>query len=155
LNPMLQLWALAHAGVYRMVELRFPIQVFFPALILAWASALRRVLRPAAAAALVLVLHVVNSSAELARMALADPMVALGLFVAVDAALRWAKSDDARWLRLCGLALAFLAWSKNEGALYALAFLCAGALVWIATPKAVRRPVPRALAWCALPLAII
>ena len=153
LNPLLQLWAFAHSGELQMVEARFPIQVFAFALVLAWASALRRVLRPGAAAALVLVLYALSSSAELVHLALADQMVALGLLVAVDAGLRWLQGGGAAWARLCALALAFLACSKNEGVLYVFAFLSAGALCWRWPGRA--RPSARTLVWLALPLVTI
>lgn len=149
LNPLLQLWAHVQAGSIVHVENRFPIQAFVPALVLALAAALRRVLRPAAAGALLLCVLSTDPVALYSRDATADLMVALGLVAALDALLRWRATGAAQWLRLAALSLAFLVWSKNEGLLYLCGILAAVA----AGLRPPGRPPWRALAWLALPLA--
>jgi hypothetical protein len=95
--------------------------------------------------------HAVDSNPEVARTAVADQMVALGLLVAVDALLRWRDGGGAAWLRLGALALAFLAAAKGEGKLYVLAFAVAGALGGLAAGPP--RAALRRAAWLGLPLA--
>lgn len=154
LNPLLQVWTFAHARTLLWVEPRFPIQVFALALVLAQAAALRRVLRPGAAAVVLVLVYFVDASMELTYTATSDLMVALGVLVAADAGLRWMQSRDEAWARLFFLALAFSVGAKNEGALLVLCFFAAGAVCVLLSRSARHRPRLRLLAWAALPLVV-
>ena len=158
LNPLLQLWTFAHAGEQLHVENRLPIQGFMLALVLVLASALRRALRPALAALLLLlVVQTVSFQAHL-RAAYADGMVALGLVCACAAWLRWKESGSRTWWRLTMLSCAFLVWSKNEGLFYVmLGALVAGASAWLSrrSERGETPPLGRELAWVLLPLSIV
>lgn len=155
LNPLLQVWTFAHARELLWVEPRFPIQAFALALVLAQAAALRRVLRPGAAALLLVLVYFVDTNLELTYTATSDLMVALGLLVAADAGVRWLRSRGEAWSRLSGVALAFTVGAKNEGALLVLcAILAAGSCALLSRAER-HRPRLRAVAWSALPLVVL
>jgi len=155
LNPLLQVWAFAHARALLWIEARIPIQVFAVSLVLAQAAALRRILRPAAAAFVLAIVFFVDASTRKPCTATADPMVGLGLVVATDAGLRWLASRAEAWGRLFFVALAFLAGTKHEGALLGLCVFLGCATCALASRTALRRPAARHLAWAALPLAVL
>src|SRR5262245_54347803 len=154
LNPLLQVWAFAHARSLLWIEARIPIQVFAVALVLAQAAALRRILRPAAAALVLAIAFFVDASTRKPCTASADTMAALAFVVAADAALRWLASRRDAWARLFFVALAFLVGTKHEGALLALALLlgCVGCALLPGTR--LHPPRPRVLSWALLPLAV-
>ncbi len=148
LNPLLHLWAFAVSGRVVHVENRLCIQLFTLAALLALAAGLRRRVRPAVAAGLLLL---VVSTAPFGQVLAgyggggsADGMVVAGATLALDAWLRHRDGEGERWLLLWGLGLALCAWSKNDGQLIAVAFAAAAAL----------SPVPkRRLALALLPCA--
>jgi hypothetical protein len=155
MNPLLQWWTWLAAGRMTSFENRFPIQCFAPALILVAAGALRRLLRPALAAALLL-LVVLNQGLEVATWsALSCGIVAFGMLVAADGWLRFDASGRARDFALLAAGLAAALWAKNEGAL--LAVLFGGAIAVAAcVSKGTRARLSSlrgAWAWLLLPLA--
>ncbi|MEE8525852.1 MAG: hypothetical protein V3T72_18100, partial [Thermoanaerobaculia bacterium] len=127
LNPLLQLGTFVLASDIVHVANRVPIQGFFVALVLALAAALRRVVRPAAAAVLLWLVVSAPISRMLISKAIADHLVALGLLVIMDAWWRYRQTGARCWWRLAVVALTFTAWSKNEGLVIAL--LVASAVV--------------------------
>jgi len=155
LNPLLQVWAFAHARALLWVEARIPIQVFALALVLAQAAALRRILRPGAAALVLAIVFFVDASTRKPCTGTAEPMVALGLLVAADAGLRWLASRAETWARLFFVALAFLVGTKHEGALLGLSVLLGCATCALVSRTVPRWPRPRQIAWAALPLAVL
>jgi hypothetical protein len=157
LSPLLQCWVYALAGGIVHAVNRLPLQLFLPALAFAMAGALRLRARPTLAAAFLLLLMTGAPLADLAARAQSDVMVALGFAVALDAFARFRRTGSARWWRLCVVALALLAWSKNEGLMLALALALPAALSLrrgSALP-AVRRPRPAELAWLVLPAGLV
>jgi hypothetical protein len=150
LNPLLQLWTFACHGEITHVANRLPIQMFALALVPALASALARVVRPAAAAVLLVVVLACASTASQSRTAHSDLMVALGALLAFDAWLRWRAGAGRGWFRLAAVGLALLVFAKGDGMVYLVAI----ALAW-----ALARPVgPRigaARAWLLLPLLVL
>jgi hypothetical protein len=160
LNPLLQVWAFAHAGEITHAFNRLPLQGLAVALLLILAGALRRHVRPALAAALLLILAgQVTGSSGLAhsRFADADLMIAVGFLVAVDACLRYLAHKDLAWWRLFALALAFLVASKQEGLLLAVALW----LAWLFAASVGERSaraglrVGRSAVWLLGPPAIV
>ena len=129
LNPLLQAWVYAHADRITHVDNRVPIQIFALALVLALAAALRRHARPLLAAVLLWCLVSAPVTRFLAQWAYADHMVALGFLVAVDAFILWRRTSERRWWGLFGLALAFMAWTKNEAMLLLVALAVATVVV--------------------------
>jgi hypothetical protein len=125
LSPLLQVWTFAHAGEVLHVENRFPIQVLGMAFVLALSSALRRRLRPGAAALVLVLVFGARTTSVLSQAAFSDGLLAFGLLVAVDGWLCWrAGGDPARW-RLAALGLSCAVLTKNEGAFYLAALLAA------------------------------
>lgn len=154
LNPLLQLWAFAHAGEIVHVENRLPIQVFVPALYLLLGASLRRHVRPAIAALLLLAIASLPAAHEQAATAMTDGMVALALVALLDAWLRWRERREPAALALFALALAFLCWTKNEGLMWCAALLGAwalGALLPKGGGLAALKPA-RCARWLLLPL---
>jgi len=154
LNPLLQLWAFAHAGEIAHVENRLPIQVFVPALYLLLGASLRRHVRPAFAALLLLAIASLPAAHEQAATAMTDGMVALALVALLDAWLRWRERREPAALALFGMALAFLCWTKNEGLMWCAALLGAwllGALLPGGGGIAALKPA-RGARWLLLPL---
>ena len=156
LNPLLQVWTFAHAREILHVENRLPIQCFAVALVLAGAGALRQLVRPGLAAVLLVLLISAEHTIVQSKSGSADLMVALGFLVALDAWLRWMRTGSPRWWKLCMLGLAFMMWSKNEGALYFCAFAGAASLSFARPSFRARHGLPsgRLLAWVLLPLGI-
>jgi len=157
LSPLLQVFVFAHAGEVTHVANRLPIQLCAPAVILVLASGLRRGVRPAIAAALLLVFSASSGLQNVALRAEGDLMVTLGFLVAFDAWIRWRRTDDGIWLRLCAIAVAFLLWSKHEGLLLTGAGLGALAIAALRAPRpALARLRPRTgHLWLLLPIAAI
>ncbi len=162
LHPLLQVWMFAHAGEITHVVNRLPVQGCAFALVLVLAAALRRRVRPGAAALLLLCTLAVPSTFHQARTAFVDGPVALGVLVALDAGMRWREERRAPWWRLLCVGLAFMLWAKNEGLMYLVAL--AGALVVASLRTRFARSVERApLApasrarwlWLALPAAVV
>lgn len=153
LDPLLQLGAFAVAGEVLHVENRLPLQGLFLALLLATAGALRRRLRPAFAALLLFLLVTAPASRTLLGQANADHLVALGLLVALDGWHRFRSGGGDRYWRLFAVALAFLAWSKNEGLMLAalLGVVAVAEAWWRAGPRPSRRHLP----WLLLPAAVV
>jgi hypothetical protein len=157
LNPLLQLWVYGLAGGIVHAVNRLPIQLFVPALALAMAGALRVRARPWLAAVLLLLLMTSEPLPELGARALSDVIVALGFAVALDAFARFRATGRARWWRLACVALALLAWSKNEGLMLSLAVALPAALSLrrpVAGPPS-RRPRTGELVWLALPVVVV
>lgn len=125
LNPLLQVFTFANAGGIVHVGNRIPIFACVVALVLLVASSVRRAAGSWAAAIAVLLVAGCHGIVEECENAAADGLVALGLLAVLECAAR-ARSGDARWLRGAWIALVFLAWSKNEGTMFALC--CAIAL---------------------------
>jgi hypothetical protein len=158
LNPLLQMWVYSVAGRIVHVDNRLPIQMFTFALLLVLASATRRYLRPAVAAALLVVFFaqdIVN--VKIAR-ADGDMMVAFSLCACADAWLRFRETGQLAWWRLFCLALAMLLWSKAEGGMLALVLLggIAGSELLVRRAPLAALPRPRReLAWLLVPSATI
>lgn len=129
LSPLLHVWTFAQAGEITQVANRIPAQMFSLALVLILAAGLRRVARPAVAAALLVCLMPLPEMVHQARTAYVDQAVAVGVVMAFDVWSRWRSSRSdagaAVWWRLFCLTLAFTLWSKHEGLLYVLAMLAA------------------------------
>ncbi len=121
LNPLLQVWTFAHYGRVTDVENRWVIQASIAALLLVAAGALRRVARPLYAALFLLLLVTSHQLRVSTGLVEADGLVALGFLAALDLLARFEADGARRWWRLAALALAYLAWSKNEGTALALA----------------------------------
>jgi hypothetical protein len=150
LNPLLQIGVYAAAGETTHVASRLPMQLAVLAMLPAVAAGLRRHVRPAIAAVLLALLWMHDELRLATRQAIADPLVAAGLVVVLDVWLRWRATADPAWWRLCALALAFLVWTKNEGALLALvlaATIGASRVLGLLAPGRGRRH----LLWLALP----
>lgn len=153
LNPMLQLWVFANAGEITHVANRLPIQLFAVALVLVLAAALRRATRPLIAALLLVAFAACFELRAQSMRAHGDLMVALAALVAGDAWLRWRREGGTPWLRLSAVAVAMLLASKNEGQVFLLAALGAGAFACVVTRRLPR--VPRqAWRWALLPVAV-
>ncbi|HEX5010852.1 MAG TPA: hypothetical protein VFY71_10660 [Planctomycetota bacterium] len=120
-DPLLQLWSFACAGDITHVQNRLVVQVFALALLLLLASAARRVAPAGVAAAAVALVALSGDFQEACGWATADILVALGLLASLDAWSRWRQSGEQRFLALFAACLASLAWSKNEGAMLAVA----------------------------------
>ncbi|MHC5210481.1 MAG: hypothetical protein ACYTG2_07180 [Planctomycetota bacterium] len=157
LNPLLQLWVFGLAGGIVHAVNRLPIQVFVPALALVLAGALRLRARPSLAAVLLLLLMTSEPMPEMTARALSDVMVALGFALALDAFARFRRTGEAHWWKLCVVALAFLAWSKNEGLMLVLAVAVPAllSLRWQGAVPAARRPRPSEWAWLVLPVVVV
>lgn len=159
LNPLLQVWTFAHAGRLVHVANRLPIQLFALAQVLVAAAALRRLVRPAFAALLLLVLVAPREAAFQTQLAHGDLMVGLGALVALDAWLRWRATRAPAAFRLLALGLALMLWSKNEGLLYALCIALAAALAYALArdEPAVQEGAPARApwAWLLLPAAVV
>jgi len=155
LNPLLQVWMFAHAGEVVHVANRLPIQLFALAQVLVVSAALRRVVRPVLAAALLLCLVAPAEARLQCGLAHGDLAVGLGGLAALDAWLRWRASGSSAWLALAAVGAGLAAWSKNEGVLYlvcaAVAFL---ACAWL-VGSARHRTAGAARAWLALPLGLV
>ena len=136
LNPLLQWWTYLHAGDVVDVENRFPIFAFVFAMQLVAAGALRRLVRPLFAAALLLLLTVNQSMQLTSWMANADGIVAFGLLVATDAWLRFSATGERRWWALVSLGLGAGLFAKNEGALVAVTFAAGLAVLAVASKPA-------------------
>ena len=117
------------------------------------AAGLRRVVRPAVAALLLVCLASVFEFGSQLQRAHGDLMVGLGALIAGDAWLRWSDERHPAWRRLAFLGLACMLWSKNEGQLFLAAVLIGGLLVALAR-RSTFRP-SRAWAWALLPAAIL
>jgi hypothetical protein len=153
LDSLLHLLVFVDAGRVTHVENRIPIQVFGVAAILLMASALRRTAGPLAGAALLVAWQSEWGTRDAARTGMADGMVAFGLAAAIDCLLREDESGARAWSRLGGLALAFLAWSKHEGAV--LAALTGAAAVAQALRSERGGRLARAAAWLVPPAAAV
>lgn len=157
LNPLLQVYAFAHAGRVLDVANRWPIQAFIAALILVAAGALLHVCRPWLAALFLVLVVTTFQLALTTGLVEADGLVVLGFLTALHAWSRLDAGGGAGWWRLCTVALAFLAWSKNEGFLLALAVLLA---IGLTLHKRRRHGAPsplrsRDLAWLLLPALVV
>lgn len=159
LNPLLQVWTFANFGEITHVENRLPLQLFSLAFVPLLTSALLRVVRPAAAAALLLIVLACAETAHQARTAHADLLVALGVVLALDAWLRWRSVGANGWFALACVGLALAIFAKGEGLVVLLAIALA-LLVWRVVGRAQDREsqsaVPATLrAWVLLPLSIV
>jgi hypothetical protein len=155
MNPLLQWWTFLHAGAAVTVENRLPLQCTAAALLLAAAGALRRNLRPSLAAALLLLVALSKGMAWCSWAADSEPLVAMGMVVAVDGWLRFDASGRRGHFALMACGLATALWAKNEGALLAAAFgVALASAAWLSQATRARLLALRgALAWLALPLA--
>jgi len=155
MNPLLQWWTWLAAGRMTSFENRFPIQCFAPALILVAAGALRRMLRPALAAALLLLVVSSLGMSIMTWWAISCGIVAFGMLAAVDGWLRFDATGRPRDFALFSAGLAAALWAKNEGAMLATLFagtIAVAALVSKAT-RARLASLRGAWAWLLLPLA--
>lgn len=118
LNPLLQVFTFSNAGGIVHVGNRIPIFACVVALVLLVASSVRRAAGSWAAAIAVLLVAGCHGIVEECENAAADGLVALGLLATLECAAR--ARLDGRWWRGVGIALAFLAWSKNEGTMLAV-----------------------------------
>jgi hypothetical protein len=145
LNPLLQLGTFEFTGRLTAADSRLPIQAVMLALILMTASALRRFVRPAVAAALLLALFTTDMSRFLAGSAYADHLVMFGILGAIDAWSRYRATREDVWFRLACLAMVFAILAKNEGSM-----LCLLAVLVIGTLRFVGILVGPVLpgAWC-------
>lgn len=156
LNPLLQVWTFAHAGGIVHVANRLPIQLFALAQVLVAAAALRRVVRPGLAAALLLVLVAPAEALFQTRLAHGDLLVGLGALVVLDAWLRWRATATPAAFRLLALGLALMLGSKNEGLMYVACIALALGLARLLAPGTEPARAPRApLRWLLLPLAVL
>ncbi|MEM7309719.1 MAG: hypothetical protein AAF682_23795 [Planctomycetota bacterium] len=161
LNPLLHLWTFAHRGEITHVVNRVPIQLFALAFVPALAAALRQVVRPAAAVALLFLVMQATETARQGRTAHSDMAIALGTVVLFDAWMRWRAEGEQGWWRLACVGAALMMYAKGEGLLLAAAIGCG----LVATHLLRRRDVeaetapalrPRARrAWLLLPLFIV
>ena len=138
LNPLLHSWIFAHAERVTHVANRVPLQLFSISLVLALASAARRVVRPAVAGVLVILCVNTEPARFAALYAYSDVIVALSALVAFDAWLRWRADGERSRLRLMALAVAALLWSKNDGSLFLAGAVVAGLAALITAGS--RRP---------------
>lgn len=156
LNPLLQLGVFATRGAIGHVDNRLPIQAFMLALLIACAAALRRYVRPALAALLVLLLLGHEIVQLLAQVASSDHMVMAGLVVATDAWLRWRSTSQIAWFRLAMIGLAVAAFAKHEGAVLGAIWLLAVGLARAARCIGAIAPMPRReLLWLLVPAGIV
>src|SRR5262249_40372047 len=119
------------------------------------AGALRRLVRPALAAALLL-LVVLNQGLETDTWwALSCGIVAFGTLAAADGWLRFDATGRPRDFARCAAGLAAALWAKNEGTLLALLFGAAIAIAALVSPRTRARlaSLRGAWAWLLLPLA--
>ncbi|MEW6071219.1 MAG: hypothetical protein AB1726_01310 [Planctomycetota bacterium] len=154
LNPFLQTWVFAQAGEVTHFANRLPFQFFLLALVLILAGGLRRVVRPAFAAVLLLLLASMEGMRTFALRAEGDLMVAVGALTTLDAWWRWRRTGVPSWLGLAALGATLMVWSKHEGFFLCCAVLGAGAAGAIGQPGRIRsvlRPRRRAL-WLLPPL---
>jgi len=139
LNTLLHVWTFLHAGEITHVLNRLPTQMFGVAFVLILAAALRRVARPAVAAALLLCVMSLPETVHQNRTAYVDLSVAVCLVMAFDAWNRWSRSDSdataGAWWRLFCLTLACLVWLKHEGLFYVTAMLAAWAVSRLASKR--------------------
>lgn len=119
LNPLLMTWTFACAGEVLHLENRLFIQTFVFALLALMAVALRRVSGGWTAALVLFVFAGARALRGSSRVGPADVMTACGLAAALDAWLQLRASGERRHAALLGIALAFLAWTKQEGLLLA------------------------------------
>lgn len=151
--PLLHLWAYLRAGEIVHATNRVPIQLFMPALLLVFAGALRRRVRPALAAVSVLALAVLPTYGRLSRDALTDGVVAFCVVLAADGWMRWREDGDLRGPRLVALGFGLALFSKNEGAMYGVLALVAVGLGFALRSRAPRTPgVGASRIWWLLPL---
>lgn len=144
LNSLLHLLVYVDAGRITDFENRLPMQAFGLALVCIAGAALRRLAGPLVAAAMLVMLISETPVAYSFRFSMADGMVSVGLLCAADCLLRETSTKDPAWARMGGLSLAFLAWTKHEGALLAvfvavlvLLFSRRRAAVWLVPPALV------------------
>ena len=158
LNPLLQIWTFAHFGEVTHVVNRVPIQLFALGLVPVLASALRRVVRPAAAAILLLAVMTCAETVRQGRTAHADMGVALGLVIAFDAWTRWRATGAIAWWRLFAIGAALALFTKGEGMVYALGVVIAFVVARLSNgplrPGAAVLP-RRALLLLVLPIALV
>ncbi len=131
LDPLLQTWSYAWASGITHFGNRVVIQCVPIGAVLALASSFRNLAGPLRATALLLILVAPAPFESLLREGVGDLLVASGLALAAAAVLRYRRTRDSGDLRLLGLSVAAMLWSKNEGLLYLIAGLCAalGALL--------------------------
>jgi 4-amino-4-deoxy-L-arabinose transferase-like glycosyltransferase len=141
-NPRLQAWVYLQLGGVTHFANRLPVQAFAVCLTLVLAAALRRVVRPGVAAALLVLVHAHAVTQAQTQTATADLMLACGIVTALDAWLRGLQGQTSRYERLALLLLGALVWTKQEGVLAAVVlgglFLCTA------------RPARRELWWWAI-----
>jgi len=125
LNPLLQAWMFSQAGEILHFSGRLPIMCYAIALLLIAAGALRRLLSPLYAGALLLVLVDGEVFRTYTQRAHADIMVACGCLMAFDGWLRWRVHRRSAYAAIGCAGMALALWSKHEAALYLAAGVCA------------------------------
>ena len=157
LNPLLQLGVFEIAGRLTAADSRLPIQAVMLALIVLTASSLRRHVRPAVAAAMLLALFTTDMSRFLTGSAYADHLVMFGTLAAVDAWSRFRESRNPVWFRLACVGMAFAILAKNEGSM--LCLMLVTVIGSLRALRALRAPVlPTSWgerAWLALPVSSV
>lgn len=108
LNPLLQAWGFHCAGALTPSAQRLLLQAFSPALVLLLAAALRCVVRPGVAAALLLIACGLTPFISAAWLGSSDLMLGVGALIGLDGLLRWRRDRERAWLCLsgCGMLLA-------------------------------------------------
>lgn len=156
LNPLLQVWTFAFGGQITHVANRLPIQLFALAQLLIVAGALRRVVRPLVAAALIPILLAPPLADDWSHQAMADLMVAVGAVTIFDAWHRWHEEEDPAWFRLGAVALALMLWSKNEGLFFCLCITGALIVSVLLPPRRLRAIRSRGgWRWLLLPVGVL
>lgn len=158
LIPLLEIWTFAHFGEVTHVVSRLPVQLFSLSLVAALTAGLARVVRPAAGAALLLIVLDCGTMLHQARTAHADLAVALGLLLALDAWLRWRDTGERGWLKLCAAGAALALFAKGEGLLFALAVAAGSATARLIRGRALGAPGGARAppwAWLCLPAGIV
>ncbi|HYC76741.1 MAG TPA: hypothetical protein VEI02_03840, partial [Planctomycetota bacterium] len=126
----------------------------------ALAAALRRRLRPAAAAALLAAVAGLRADLRASTsdaFLMADGAVALGALLAIDGLARFGDDGDPAWRRLAVFGAAFAAWHKHEGAALCAAVGLAILLLHLRTrraPGGARAPWLAFVALAAVPLTV-
>ena len=157
LVPLLHLWLHAAAGQVTHIEPRLWSEFAMLGCFVLLVSGLRGRLPLVLVIALLLAFAGHDGTARLAVMAGGDAVVALGLLAAVDAWQRFRTPGHATAALPCAVALAVMAWSKNEGVMLLGCFAAAVTLALLIRKlrRAPRLTSARAWAWFALPIAVV
>ena len=151
-DPLVQTLAFASAGQELFWENRLPMLGFAIALVLLLADVLERLL-PRGLAVVLLLAFATSAFLAYAPTAMADVLLAFGLFAASDALRRWQATGEPVWWRLACVGGAAMLATKNEGAMLLVAVVVAGGVARLVAREPVLRPLRQAWGWLALPAA--